>query len=150
MRLQLNTVAHNPPHSYGDCFRTCVAVMLDLPAEQVPHVFSRGEDGPTAHAAMDAWLAGRGLELMWVIYPGDTTTLEQVMRSFEVNNPGLPVMIGGLSRPGCGHFIVAQHGEVACDPAPGRDNEAALIGPHDDGMWVVGILVARLNREVVR
>lgn len=144
MKAQLNRVPHDPPRSYGDCYRTCVAALLDLPADDVPHVFSHGQDGPTAHAAMGAWLAARGQRLIWMAF-GATTTLDEICTTIEAYNPGLPAIIGGLSRPGCGHFVVAQHGVVACDPAPGSHKEAPLIGPHDDGMWVVCFIGVNLR-----
>lgn len=144
MRAQLNSVAHAPPHSFGDCFRVCVAAVLDLDATEVPHVFDKGQDGPTAHAAMDAWLALRGLRLVWTAYMAPAT-LGDVLATLEAYNPGLPAIIGGQSRPGCGHFVVAQHGRVVCDPAPGADKEAALCGPYDDGAWCVGYMGVALS-----
>lgn len=117
--------------------------MLDLPAAEVPHVFSKGEDAETGLAAMSAWLAQRGLRLVWVYFNGDAT-LDRLLEVVGVTNPGLPVMLGGLSRPGVGHFIVAQDGRVVCDPAPG-ERQPALVGPHDDGTWCMVFLGAHLT-----
>ncbi len=34
-------VPHNPPHSYGDCFRACIASILEM---DVPHFLDGNED----------------------------------------------------------------------------------------------------------
>lgn len=38
-------VAHNPPFSYGDCFRACMATLLD--DDTFPHVFAFTDTLPT-------------------------------------------------------------------------------------------------------
>ena len=35
---------HNPPHSYGDCLRACVATILDFDALDVPNFADAGVD----------------------------------------------------------------------------------------------------------
>ncbi len=39
---------HNPPETYGDCYRACIASLLDLGLDDVPHFYDRitlGMDG---------------------------------------------------------------------------------------------------------
>lgn len=44
----------------GDCFRTCVAAILDLPIEQVPHFLAMGKGSVTE--PFREWLKQRGLD----------------------------------------------------------------------------------------
>lgn len=44
----------------GDCWRACIASILDLPAEQVPHFVQ--EHGGFFHTETVRWLAARGLK----------------------------------------------------------------------------------------
>lgn len=55
------TVKHDPPASYGDCFRVCVASVLDLPAEDVPHFCDGGVEAEVVHDRLTAFLRPRGL-----------------------------------------------------------------------------------------
>lgn len=45
----------------GDCFRACLASILDLPTLEVPHFFAESDD---MHGATKAWLAPRGITFL--------------------------------------------------------------------------------------
>jgi len=55
-------IKHEPP-VMGDCFRACVASILELDYDQVPH-FLQGEDGynPLWFTDFEKWLRPMGLE----------------------------------------------------------------------------------------
>jgi len=136
VKPQKMLVKHAPANgSYGDCFRVTIASLLNLEAAEVPHVFSKGEEGAEAHAAMGAWLAERGLILIWIPFPGEAS-LRDVMAVTKRENQGIPYIVCGESRPGCGHFVACLDGKIVCDPSP---SDAGLSGP-TDGMWHVGFI----------
>lgn len=56
-------VLHDPETDRrGDCFRTCIACLLEVDPEEVPHVVQAHCDGGEHWLhAINAWLAGRGL-----------------------------------------------------------------------------------------
>lgn len=119
---------------YGDCFRTCIASVLDLHPAEVPHVFDKHhDDGDAAMAKMNEWLGGRGLRAIWIAYQGDTPR-SRLLSILGDMNPGLPFLLGGQSRPGVGHFVVCMDGEIVSDPSPTPTGDLA---PHDDGLWHV-------------
>lgn len=37
-------VSHQPPFSYGDCLRCCIASILEVTTESIPHPFSHDPD----------------------------------------------------------------------------------------------------------
>ncbi len=120
-----------PGAEVGDCFRCCVATLLDLPRDDVPH-FAGGPDGAAAWVVRtQEWLAQRGL-----LYIQVTDFVWPWVRGLSA-----PLVIaGGKSPRGVkgGHAVVV---EVTCngwrlihDPHPSR---AGIVGePEDYGLFV--------------
>lgn len=44
MKKIMQTLAHNPPHSVGNCFQACVASVLEMDLEAVPHFVATDEN----------------------------------------------------------------------------------------------------------
>jgi hypothetical protein len=93
----------SPPDSYGDCFRACVASVLEVGSHRVPH-FTDGDD-PQWWAKFAAWCEERGLY-----------AYEQLAALFTP--PGYHVAIGENAR-GADHSVVMLGRELAYDPAGG-------------------------------
>lgn len=117
---------HNPPKSYGDCVRACIASMTG--DDRVPHVF---DDRPPE----DSWQAlrdylrdkGRGLAIFAVDDP---------FEEMAFNNPGTLYML--LCRTHHGdHAVVCRNGAVVHDPAIAQSE---IVGKHSSGYWVVGVI----------
>lgn len=132
MTPQDQLIKHDPANGlWGDCQRTCIAVILDLPAADVPHFCDKlnlkGE--PAAAAELRAWLADRALAFMsWPVH--GSTRLETVLDQTMQSCPGAPVMLCGASRRGSDHVVVVMNGAIACDPSG-----SGIVGPSSDGYW---------------
>ena len=122
---QYMSVDHAPPHSYGDCHRACIATMLSLPIEDVPHFAFDGPDGKTFHRRVDDFLASRGLAVVSVPYD-KSATLAQVLDCVAAQTPGLIFMVGGLSESGASHTCIYRGKHLWHDPRP---NGEGIIGP---------------------
>lgn len=132
---------HNPAEgTWGDCYRTAVACLLDLATADVPHVYDQGVDGETGTAAMNAFLAGRGLVPVTVIYDGDAD-LQQVLTAREHYTPGIPYMLIGQSGNNVDHVVIACDGRIIWDPSL---DDSGIIGPSSDGHWWIEYLGALL------
>ena len=144
---------HDPENgSVGDCFKTCVAMLLGVDADQVPHfakdaIDAGGDPGQAVQMLRD-WLEPQGLGLGQFLYPPETT-FSEIIASLSHHSPGIPFMVLGKSPRGdWGHVVVVQDGKVA-DPALGtwRDDppEEILTGPAEgeDGekWWWVECIV---------
>lgn len=53
----------------GDCFRACVASLLELGVEEVPNFILERD----MHKAAEQWLADRGLTVLAMCFPDDET-----------------------------------------------------------------------------
>ena len=57
MLLQNQTVKHDPENGlYGDCYRACVACLLNLEVDQVPHFYHDGCNSEIGDKRCREWL----------------------------------------------------------------------------------------------
>lgn len=137
MVRHMNQVQHNPPLSYGDCHRVCFATILGLQPEEVPHFYETPEtDG---EKLITGFLADLGLKQAHVLYQGESV-LADILHATKHMMPGVPAILGGFSRTGCGHSVVILDGEIFCDPTG-----SGIVGPMDDGFYWVTLFVAKPN-----
>ena len=113
---------HDPPRSYGDCLRACIASMMDLDPEHVPHFADGGRDGVEARRLAREWLGLRGLTVTAFALDGDES-VEGVLDWMGENNPDTTWMLFGSTarygEPSSGgdHVVVCQGSKVVHDPA---------------------------------
>ena len=143
MREQKQLYFHKPAEGeIGDCFRTCVACVLDMDVEKVPHAFKDvwKPDGscvvPEAHEIMNRWLAH--LNLKFVEYPIEATR-EQLDLYLGHFLKDTHVLLGCNSKHG-GHSVVAMNGDYIWDPSK---DDSGCVGPMDDGYWWIGLLIRK-------
>jgi hypothetical protein len=129
-------VKHNvDAGTFGDCVRACIASLLELPAEDVPHFYHDDCDGETGNARISEWLAGRGLVPFWSAFPG-SDPLDAVLQHMNAINPNVHYMLYGNTGFG-DHVVVCQGGKIVHDPAWVPDGLAA---PNSSGLWVILVL----------
>lgn len=133
MKPQKQLLRHNPPATYGDCFRTAIAIVLDMNAADVPHFMDGGSSGEDAALAAEAWLNARGMTAINIVCDG-SRPLQAVLDSIAGTNlRQMPVfLLTGTSRNGCAHVVVCCNGDIVCDPAI---DDSGIIGPCDDGYY---------------
>lgn len=128
---------HDPANGvYGDCHRTAIACLLNLEPEQVPHFGLNFDNGELFHHQVREWLASQGLCQVDSVF---NASLDEVLLTQEALNPGVHYLLGGKSRTGCGHTVVACGGKIVWDPSL---DDAGIIAPFDaDGLYWVTYLV---------
>jgi hypothetical protein len=125
---------------FGDCHRTCIAMVLDMHRDDVPHFMAEvppdlPADHPTSVAALDAevrWLERRGLAPVSIPFPGDNT-LEELLQVMSKLAHGAPVLLGCTSSNGSNHSVVIHDGVVH------NPNDGSIAGPMRDGFWWVTV-----------
>ena len=128
---------HDPANGvWGDCHRACIASMLDLELDQVPHF---GDGGPSDIEFMrrvDQFLATLDMAQVFFAFPTDIDHVHQVMR---VSNPGIYWILGGKSTTGCAHSVICLDDKIVHDPSL---NDAGIVAPCDeDGCYSVTVIV---------
>lgn len=137
-------INHDPDNGqFGDCHRTCFAMILDLHPTEVPH-FNDGVfpdtpgDAPEAQRAermIQDFLLTRGLASFSIPFPGEYE-LDDLLRCLAVWAPDTPLILGGTSAIGVGHSVVVFRGHIH------NPSANALIGPMSDGYWWITALSA--------
>lgn len=102
----------------GNCWEACVATVTGIPLEEVPD--GRPSAGRADWTEVHRWLAGRGWSLTWwTLYPDETRL------------PRQPCILGGTSRAGYGHAVVAVNGEVVHNPNTREDAELVTVNMYE-------------------
>lgn len=124
---------HDPPHSYGDCVRACVASLLELPPEDVPHVYHDNCDGPEGMRRMREWLRERGYGLFASNYDG--VPLSEMLSFMGELNPDVHYMLFGGTGDGGDHVVICHGDKIVHNPAW---YGCSLVGPASTGYWQIG------------
>lgn len=124
-------------NEFGDCLRCCIASILELQLDDVPH-FSWGIYDQTEGGGMEGhlrmWLRGRNIGLL--VYSTKTNSLDEALAWSLKINPESYLILGGGNSSGGGHAVVVHQGKVVHNPAfPTPSNLPALAGPLHDGTF---------------
>lgn len=132
------TVKHNPPESFGDCVRACVASILEMRAETVPHFADDGCNGDEMMNRIRDFLAPMGLAPVIVPFDG-SASLSDLLLLWKMNSFESHAILFCRSG-GSDHAVVMYDGRVVHNPAW----YAGLIdGPTSSGFWHVLVLVRK-------
>lgn len=142
MKPVMCKVLHNPPSTHGDCVRACIASILEMNSDHVPHFFHDGCDGIIADSRIQDFLALHGLVRFTIVHPGDIS-LPELLAAMSDINPRAHYMLTGTTSQGGIHMVVCRGGAIVHDP----DHCGwRIVGPiSGDGAtgWVVHV-IARL------
>ncbi len=130
---------------FGDCHRTCIAMILNMDRDDVPHFMhdlppNTPTDDPASKECLRReveWLGQHGLAPVSIPFSGEMSA-EALLESLEVMTNGAPVVLG-CSTPYGNHSVVAWQGRVT-DP-----NNGGRIAPMLDGFWWVTAFAAAGN-----
>lgn len=126
---------HNPPHTFGDCQRTVLACLLNKKPEEIPNFGEHYEDGLVFFAKVKEYLASQGLGLATIYY---NCKLEELLQMMGAVNPDVYYMLGGASKNGTNHVVVAKGGAIVWDTAI---DDSGIVGHADNGHYSVEFIV---------
>lgn len=132
-------VKHGPENgSHGDCLRACVASVLDMTSESVPHFFHDGCEGDIAMERITAFLATLALSPFYCSYPG-AWALQDILEHHRQQNPTTTYILFGAVETGEDHAVVCKGGEEVHNPSWIAAN---IVGPGSTGHWTL-LVIAR-------
>jgi len=118
----------------GDCFRACIASILELPLSAVPHFSLEVEFGGQTYnrwVMVDEFLASHNL-LRCVVFHKllNIEALFHTMSNWAPSRSDFYYILDGeSSTPGLLHSVVASRSRIRHNPSP----TATIIGPGDFG-----------------
>jgi hypothetical protein len=121
---------------FGDCHRTCIAMILNMERDDVPHFMAGvSPDLPAEHPLCKAaeraeieWLARYGLTPFNIGFYGETP-LTEILQMLKSTAHGAPCILGCTSTNGCNHSVVIHEGQIY------NPNDGQIAGPMRDGYW---------------
>lgn len=144
MKPQKQLIEHDPANDkWGDCLRTCVAMLLDVDATDVPHFAYGNPDPETMWQAVDDYVALFGLATLMIAYPSSLSVYE-LLENFADLNSDMYYMLGGVNRSGSPHIVVCYNNEIVGDPAW---TNAGLVGPSDGAWFVITFIPLRFTKR---
>lgn len=108
---------------YGDCYRACVASLLELPSEKVPHFVKDDPSNEVFYARVNKFLKPMGFTRVAIPFGIDPRI------TMKLINPGLYYILSGVTDSGVGHSLVCFEDKVVHDPSP---SQLELVGPLPD------------------
>lgn len=135
------------PGEEGDCWRACIASILNLPALDVPNFgHMAGDDWDEMYRLGREWLSQRGIGIFRT-YCSAAWDLDKLLEVFSAANSGIPLIISGQSRrnPKESHAVIAINGKIIHDPSNSGLRGACACGcgnPACDGngYWWIDVL----------
>lgn len=130
---------------YGDCHRTCLAMILGCEPMAIPNWGDESLFGDDWRARKREWFAERGIGV--ICFALDLPTVADTVAQIGVCSSG-PVELSGRSPRGdWNHAVVVADGRIF-DPHP---SDAGLAGPCGDGFfWVETMTYLPLSPAAAR
>lgn len=139
MKYSFCHVEHNPPETYGDCIRACIASILNLETLEVPHFYHDNCEADEGTNRIREFLGARGLGLVHCPFPGDNVTLPQLLEFWKDANPDIPAML--IAGTGKGdHAVIVLNGVIEHNPAW---SGSKIIEPHSNGFWNMLVIAVK-------
>ena len=130
-------VEHDPPNSYGDCARACIASLLDCQdSDTVPHFCVDGADNEIVQERIDLFL--RKFRLYELSLPVKAHSVAEALEFCSNYTGGHHYIFSGTSRTGCAHCVVAKGSEIVHDPT------GTGIVADIDGYYWLAVLAKRI------
>lgn len=116
--IPFNQLINNDPENgqYGDCYRTCIASILEIEPEKVPHFYQTGEPG-SLEKVRD-WLYKYDCYLIDVAFRNNN--IIELLRMLNSSYRNIYCIISGQSDRGYDHACVLYNGEIIHDPHPSK------------------------------
>jgi hypothetical protein len=129
-------VKHDPDAGqYGDCVRACVASIMEIDAEAVPHFFHDDCNGDIGMDRVRAWLREQGLAPFFASFDG-SHPMADILAMQKMQNPDVHYMLFGATDGG-DHVVVCHNGKVAHNPSW---YPTPIVGPGAHGVWTIMVI----------
>lgn len=141
LKYQTQKYLHRPDEgTIGDCFPTCLACLLEVPRDDVPHFFEDWQGDPVPQwEAVDKWLREEhGVRLLKMTFDGSEVDVETLLPFISQHQPGYRYTLSGMSGNGVNHVVICKDGKIDHDPAI---DKSGIVGPSPGGRYWIEFLV---------
>lgn len=136
MKLQKQIIKHNPPETYGDCHRACIASVTGHDIETVPHFFDKDIDTHEAFGSVHTYLSKEGwfcFDVDLIVSMPKRAEVKEFLRQ-RLSPEAVCIVSGTLDRNGrIGHSCLYKNGVIMFDPRPMADDPNGLFPFQTEG-----------------
>lgn len=153
MKFQKQTIDHYPSiGKIGDCFRTCLACLLDLEVTEVPHFLSIHYDPTSPNPHLESpemkthikdWLASKGYALVEVPYQAEAEERpNRIMEHLALKDgEDMCYLLSGRS-VNAAHVVIGRGPKILWDPSP---TNSGIVAPVDGVYWISYLVSIRMR-----
>lgn len=130
MRFQKQLVQHNPDEGrWGDCFRTCIAILLNMDAADVPHFVQMAQEADPKGTKLSCaslartWLATKGYVMLSVAIKAEEPYTEELVQELTAGMPYILTCKSPRFKDAC-HCVIAKNLNVLWCPVVGEPDAA--------------------------
>lgn len=135
-------IKHSPENgTYGDCLRACVASILELDSNDVPHFLHDNCNTETMIERMKEFLKPRSLKPFWLFFDGESVEMQDVLNHMAKINSGIYYMLYGATESG-DHVVIAHNDKIVHNPSW---INAPFVKCNSNGFWSVMVFVYATN-----
>ncbi len=127
MKPRFCEVPHNPPWSFGDCIRACVATLIDR--DDVPHVFD-------IRPVRLSWITLRKYLKQHGKFIALFAIDQDHARFMTDENADVPYILLGSTESGGDHAVIYRDGKSIHNPS----GDLPIVAPHSEGFYIIGIV----------
>ncbi len=139
---------HDPANEiFGDCWRTCIACILNLEPWKVPHFYQNWLMGKFPEAPIEncrSWLKSQGYGLASMQFDG-RDPIEELLANMAMLSPGVHYILDGSSARGIAHSIVCKDDELIWDPHPSNTMLAGPLKFGRNGIWQINLIIPAIT-----
>lgn len=101
-----------------DCLNACIASLLDLPYEAVPHFYQGLTPGEPVPVQVERWMWDwfAGLGLFLIDFPMEAHDQDSIMEAMDTHHHGLHYMVVGQNRRGQDHVVICKDCKQVWNP----------------------------------
>lgn len=139
---------HDPENGmFGDCHRTCMAMLLGCDRDKIPNFGEHYLDMEKWDEMLNGFLDSLGLFEVNIAFKFDEgTTFDEARTHFVYIARNQPFLMGGTSINGTNHSIAIDCDGKVFDP---QGRSPALIGPSSDGHYWFTVYAVKPGTIVV-
>ena len=126
---------HHAPSlgAYGDCWRTVIGCLLDMPPQDVPHFCGEDLDNDQWLIETHKWLLPKGHSLVSIPITGRDDTpvsMEDALDTWAGWNPGTYAIMDGMTKEGIMHSVIVADNKIVHNPSTSE-----IVGPDDANIF---------------
>ena len=148
MTPQKQKYKHNPEIGhYGDCDRTTIACILNIPRDDVPNwaeLFWPTNDTEGWEKAKKQWLKARGFGIVTMYYHDCEPS--EILNYVGHFNQDVYWLLTGMSKNKTNHVVICKGNQIVWDTAI---DDSGIVGPTSDSFYYVDFIVPSVCVDTV-